>query len=144
MTAHYDHPFTYLISRFLPTFLPAALFRFHLLSYMLFLTVVSLEETFAYSGYKPMPTSFFIGGIARRVDLHILSKGCGNFGAWGIADWVMGTSISEEGDEDEDEEGENVEDTVYNTAEQMIGEGKKKVIGGGEQKGKRRKGKHAQ
>ncbi|KAJ5553506.1 hypothetical protein N7494_002884 [Penicillium frequentans] len=62
LTAHYDHPLVYLLVRFLPTYLPALLLRFHMLTYVLFLSTVSLEETFAYSGYTVMPTSFFLGG----------------------------------------------------------------------------------
>jgi hypothetical protein len=60
--------------------------------------IVSLEETFAYSGYKPMPTSFFIGGIARRVDSHLMSNGRGNFGSYGVLDWALGTSVGDDGD----------------------------------------------
>lgn len=101
LTAHYDHPLAYLFSQFIPTFLPAALFRCHLLTYMLYLVIISLEETFAYSGYKTMPISFFIGGIARRVDSHLASNGEGNFAALGIMDWIFGTTL---GNDSEDEE----------------------------------------
>ncbi|PGH21487.1 hypothetical protein AJ80_03155 [Polytolypa hystricis UAMH7299] len=103
LTAHYDHPLAYLVSRFVPTFLPAALLRFHLISYIIYLSIISVEETFAYSGYKALPTSFFLGGVARRMDLHVLGKGYGNFGAWGILDWVLGTTIGEDGGEEEEE-----------------------------------------
>ncbi|KAM5445492.1 hypothetical protein MaudCBS49596_007476 [Microsporum audouinii] len=114
LTAHYDHPVTYLLLRFLPTFLPAAAFRSHLLTYMLYLSIVSLEETFAYSGYKPMPTSFFIGGIARRVDLHLSHGGHGNYAPWGIMDWMFGTLI---GDELEDEP---LESDAQRVAERLV------------------------
>ncbi|KAE8149292.1 hypothetical protein BDV25DRAFT_4267 [Aspergillus avenaceus] len=100
LTAHYDHPIAYLLSNFLPTYGPAMLFRFHILTFLLYLTVISLEETFAYSGYSVMPTSFFLGGIARRTDMHLLSGAEGNFGPWGILDWICGTTV---GNEDEDE-----------------------------------------
>lgn len=76
-------------------------FRFHMLSYLLYLTVISIEETFAFSGYSVMPTSFFLGGIARRMDMHLLSGAEGNFGPWGILDWICGTTVG--GDEDEEE-----------------------------------------
>ncbi|KAJ5904383.1 hypothetical protein N7504_006766 [Penicillium tannophilum] len=95
LTAHYDHPLVYLLVRFLPTYLPALLLRLHMLTYVLFLSIVSLEETFAYSGYTVMPTSFFLGGMARRTDEHLLEDGEGNFGPWGIMDWVFGTSIGD-------------------------------------------------
>lgn len=80
------------------------LFRFHLLTYLLYLTLVSIEETFAYSGYTIMPTSFFLGGIARRVDMHVLSDAEGNFGPWGVLDWVLGTGVGENPEEGEDEQ----------------------------------------
>ncbi|KAF7588838.1 hypothetical protein BBP40_005085 [Aspergillus hancockii] len=100
LTAHYDHPLAYLLTNFLPTYSPAMFFRFHILTYLLYLTVISIEETFAFSGYSVMPTSFFLGGIARRMDMHLLSGAEGNFGPWGILDWICGTSV---GDEDEGE-----------------------------------------
>lgn len=93
LTATYDHPVAYLFRSFLPTYLPALLFRFHLLTYVLYLTLVSLEETFAYSGYSTVPTNFILGGVARRTDNHMLCGGEGNFGPWGLIDWVLGTSV---------------------------------------------------
>jgi hypothetical protein len=59
------------------------------------LSIISLEETFAYSGYNTMPANFFIGSIARRVEQHVFSNGSGNFGPWGILDWICGTSVEE-------------------------------------------------
>jgi hypothetical protein len=96
LSAHYDHPLAYLIRSFLPTYLPALLFRFHLLSYLLYLILVSLEETFAYSGYSTVPTNFILGGIARRTDTHFLCKGEGNYAPFGIMDWAMGTSVGDD------------------------------------------------
>lgn len=93
LTATYDHPAAYLTRSFLPTYLPAVLFRFHLLTYVLYLTLISLEETFAYSGYSTVPTNFILGGVARRTDNHVLCGGEGNFGPWGLIDWVLGTSV---------------------------------------------------
>ncbi|OJD19078.1 hypothetical protein AJ78_00951 [Emergomyces pasteurianus Ep9510] len=93
LTAHYDHPLAYLLFRFVPAFVPAATLRFHLLTYLIFLALISLEETFSHSGYSIMPTNFFIGGMARRADLHLLGKGCGNYGPWGIVDWICGTTV---------------------------------------------------
>jgi hypothetical protein len=68
---------------------------------MIYLAIISLEETFAYSGYSSMPTMFFIGGIARRVDMHILTKGKGNFGPWGVLDWICGTTVGDDTIEDD-------------------------------------------
>ncbi|KKK15104.1 hypothetical protein P175DRAFT_0473854 [Aspergillus ochraceoroseus IBT 24754] len=107
LTAHYDHPLVYLLTNFFPTYAPAMLFRFHMLTYIVYLIIISIEETFAYSGYSVMPTSFFLGGIARRMDVHLLSGGEGNFGPWGILDWVSGTGV----DDDEDDEEEDTDVT---------------------------------
>ena len=89
------------MSRFAPSFAPAAIFRFHLLTYLLYLAIISLEETFGYAGYKPMPLSFFIGGIARRIDLHLASNGSGNYGPWGIMDWIFGSAVQDQSGESE-------------------------------------------
>ncbi|KAJ9616766.1 hypothetical protein H2200_000485 [Cladophialophora chaetospira] len=96
LSATFDHPAAYLVRSFLPTYLPALFFRFHLLTYIFYLTLTSLEETFAYSGYSTMPTNFILGGMARRTDNHVLCGGEGNFGPWGLVDWVMGTSVGGE------------------------------------------------
>ena len=93
LIASYDHPLPYLIHAFIPTFLPALAFRFHILTYLLYLGIVSLEETFTYSGYNVLPSGFILGGIARRIETHFLSHGKGNYGCYGILDWVMGTSV---------------------------------------------------
>lgn len=85
------------------------LFRFHMLTYIIYLTLISIEETFAYSGYTFMPTNFFLGGIARRVDLHLLGDAEGNFGPWGVLDWICGTAVDggeEDGQEERDAERE--------------------------------------
>lgn len=123
LTAHYDHPLVYLFSHFLPTYLPATLFRSHLLTYILYLVVVSLEETFAYSGYKSMPTSFFIGGIASRVDLHLSSEGAGNYAALGIMDWIFGTKL---GNTTEDESSEDSETFDLNDIAERVREKRSK------------------
>ena len=91
--AHYDHPLTYLIHVFLPTYIPALFLQMHLLSYHLYLVIVSLEEAFAYSGYNALPTAFILGGIARRQERHLMGKGNGNYGCFGLVDFFMGTSL---------------------------------------------------
>ncbi|KAJ5166790.1 uncharacterized protein N7482_005571 [Penicillium canariense] len=102
LTAHYDHPLVYLVIKFIPTYLPAIIFRFHMLTFLLYISTISIEETFAYSGYTFMPTSFFLGGIARRVDVHLMTAGQeGNYGPWGILDWILGTSIGDTDIEDD-------------------------------------------
>ncbi|KAJ5082296.1 hypothetical protein N7532_011339 [Penicillium argentinense] len=101
LTAHYDHPLAYLVGRFLPTYILAMFFRFHMLTYMMYLTFISLEETFVYSGYTVMPTTFFLGGIARRTEMHLITDGEGNFGPWGVLDWVCGTTVGDSNIEDD-------------------------------------------
>lgn len=96
MSATYDHPTAYLVQTFFPAYLPAVVFRFHLLTYMVYTALISLEETFAYSGYSTVPTNFILGGIARRTDNHLLCGGEGNFGPWGLVDWLTGTSVGGE------------------------------------------------
>lgn len=90
--AQYDHPLTYLLWRFLPLYLPAIAFRMHLLTYLLLLALVSLEEALTLSGYSNVP-GIMLGGFARRQDLHNESRGRGNFAPWGLMDWIHGTSI---------------------------------------------------
>lgn len=91
--AHYDHPLAYLLHVFLPTYLPAIFLRMHLLTYHLYLIIVSVEELFAYSGYNVLPTAFILGGIARRQERHLMGNGEGNFGCFGLMDFAMGTSL---------------------------------------------------
>ena len=123
LVAHYDHPIAYLIHVFLPTYLPAVFFRFHLLTYLLYLAIVSLEETFAYSGYNMLPSAFVLGGIARRQEKHIMGGGYGNYGCFGLVDFTMGTSI-----------GEDLIDDVIDEAEekQVAKKTKRKVKGAGQ------------
>ena len=94
LVAHYDHPITYLVHVFLPMYLPAMLLRFHILTYQIYLILVSIEETFAYSGYNVLPSAFVLGGIARRQEKHFSGDGDGNYGCFGLADALMGTSLS--------------------------------------------------
>ena len=42
------------------------------------------------SGYTTIP-GIMLGGIARRQDLHSQGRGRGNYGPWGILDWLHGT-----------------------------------------------------
>ncbi len=93
LVAHYDHPLTYLIHTFLPMYLPAILFRFHLLTYHLYLILISVEETFAFSGYNVLPSAFILGGMARRQEQHLMGGGHGNYGCFGLMDFCMGTSL---------------------------------------------------
>ena len=126
LVAHYDHPLPYLLARFLPAYLPALIFRFHLLTYNIFLLFISLEEAFAWSGYNTVPTNFLLGGIARRVDVHMLCQGDGNYGAWGLADWMMGTTVGQDVVEDAKEEAEknNAKRRAEGVVDGVRGQGK--------------------
>ena len=104
--AHYDHPAPYLVHMFLPMYIPAVFLRMHLLTYHIYLIIVSLEETFAYSGYNVLPTAFILGGIARRVERHLMGPGDGNFGCFGLSDFILGTTLGEDLLEDVAEEAE--------------------------------------
>jgi hypothetical protein len=93
--ANYDHPLAWLVGRWLPLYLPAMVFRMHVLTFNLLLILVSLEEVFVYSGYSILPSNILLGGVARRQDAHLMSNGKGNFGPWGVLDWVHGTTIGD-------------------------------------------------
>ena len=126
LVAHYDHPIAYLIHVFLPTYLPAVLFRFHLLTYLLYLAVVSLEETFAYSGYNMLPNAFVLGGIARRQEKHLMGDANGNYGCFGLVDFAMGTSIGEDLMDDVIDEAEEKE--VTNKTKRKVKAARKRVL----------------
>lgn len=97
MTAHYDHPIAYLVRVWFPTYLPAVIFRFHLLTYFAFLSLISLEELFVHSGYAMLPTGLILGGIARRNERHIMAADGheGNYGAYGLIDLLAGTNLGD-------------------------------------------------
>lgn len=124
LCASYDHPVPYLLHRFLPAYLPAMLFRFHMLTYIMYLTLISIEETWTYSGYSTLPTNFILGGIARRTDEHLLQGAAGNFGTLGLADWLMGSSTGGDIVEDVADEAES-----HQVQERLEKKGKKGLNG---------------
>ncbi|EAQ87466.1 hypothetical protein CHGG_04085 [Chaetomium globosum CBS 148.51] len=97
-----DHPLPYLLHRFLPLYLPALALHahnLHLLTFLLFAGLATLEETLTLSGYSVVP-GILLGGMARRAAVHFRGAGgrsgsgrVGNFGGWGVLDWVHGTSL---------------------------------------------------
>jgi hypothetical protein len=101
--AHFDHPLTWLLWRWIPVYLPAMLLRLHLLTFFLFLALVSMEEAASFSGYTSVPTLIF-SGMTKRQDLHLETRGQGNFGAWGLLDWLHGTTVGTGLDEDIEDE----------------------------------------
>ena len=97
--ANYDHPIPYLIHVFFPAYIPALFFHFHLITYYVYLAIVSVEETFAYSGYNVLPSALILGGIARRQEQHLWGDGRGNYGCFGL-----GTSLDDDLHDDVQEE----------------------------------------
>ncbi|KAJ9149110.1 Sterol desaturase family protein [Pleurostoma richardsiae] len=90
-----DHPLPFLLYRFLPSYLPALAVRPHLLTYLAFVALTTIEETLASSGYSVVP-GILMGGITRRAAVHCSRRGgpsSGNYGAWGVLDWAHGTSL---------------------------------------------------
>ncbi|KAK4560569.1 hypothetical protein LTR86_005766 [Recurvomyces mirabilis] len=109
VVAAYDHPVNYLLSQWLPVFLPAYLFRFHVLAWHILLAVASLEELFVYSGYAVLPSGIVLPGMARRTEAHfdsVSQRKVGNFGHLGLLDFVCGTSCDHESDVVDDVEAE--------------------------------------
>jgi len=99
LAAAYDHPVCHLLVNWLPDFLPAYLFRFHVLTWHIFVAVTSLETLFIYSGYAVLPSSIVLAGMARRTDAHFVTAAAErepcNFGHWGILDLLMGTNCKD-------------------------------------------------
>lgn len=73
----------------------------------MYLAIVSLEETFAYSGYNVLPSGLILGGIARRQERHLMSEGKGNYSCLGICDFVVGTNLPADVLDDVREEAES-------------------------------------
>jgi hypothetical protein len=110
LAAAYDHPVCHLLVNWLPDFLPAYLFRFHVLTWHIFVAVTSLETLFIYSGYAVLPSSIVLAGMARRTDAHFMTAAskrepC-NFGHWGILDLLLGTNCKDTASVVDDLQGE--------------------------------------
>ena len=89
-----DHPLPLLVSRLVPGYLPALLaVRPHLLTWLLFTALITAEETLAASGYRVVP-GILMGGVARRTAAHYAAGGRGNYGPWGVLDWLCGTTVA--------------------------------------------------
>jgi len=93
LVAAFDHPVPYFLMHWVPLYLPAFIFQTHLLPFLAILTVASIEDLLTYSGYSVLPSAILVKGMARRVDLHFLTRGKGNFAAFGAVDWILGTSV---------------------------------------------------
>ncbi|WPG99619.1 sterol desaturase family [Acrodontium crateriforme] len=121
IVAAYDHPVNYLVGQWLPVFLPAYFFRYHVLTWHIILAIVSLEDLFVYSGYVGLPSRIMLTGMARRTDAHFLAaqttKVSGNFGSIGLLDFVCRTTCPDEGDLIDDIKGEAQKHKVRERAE---------------------------
>jgi hypothetical protein len=101
LKAHYANPLDYLILQFIPLYLPAYLFRLHLLTFFVILSIVSLESALIYSGYDIFWG--LLGRAVRRIDRHHRPGGESmDFGIWGIIDWMVGTAGGRGRSEEED------------------------------------------
>ncbi|KAI0159787.1 sterol desaturase family [Xylariaceae sp. FL1272] len=103
-----DHPIPLMLYRLLPVYLPSLVIRPHLLTYFLFTLLTTIEEMLSMSGYSAVP-GIIMGGIARRTASHYASGGRGNYGAWGLLDWINGTSVGKDLIEDFQDEADKHE-----------------------------------
>lgn len=124
LIAAYDHPANYLLVQWLPTFLPAVLGRWHVLTWHLFLALCSLEDLFVFSGYAVLPSSIIMLGMARRTDEHFAvvdaGREPGNFGRWGFMDFVFGTTCQGEDDAMDDIQKETEKHQVKDRAQNAV------------------------
>ncbi|KAL4942321.1 hypothetical protein BDV06DRAFT_211907 [Aspergillus oleicola] len=90
LTAHYDHPLAYLLLGFIPMYIPVLFMRFHMITFLVYTVLISIEEAFAFSGYCVLP-SFVLSATARRMEGHLVGGERGDFGRWGFIDLVVGT-----------------------------------------------------
>jgi Fatty acid hydroxylase superfamily len=120
LVAAYDHPVAYLLHHWVPLYVPAFIFKTHLLPFLVILMGVSVEELMTYSGYTLLPSAILVKGMARRIDTHFLSKGKGNFAAFGAVDWICGTNLGKPVIEDLQKEWDNhnMDDKVQQGADQ--------------------------
>ncbi len=124
LIAAFDHPANYLLTQWAPTFLPAYLFRFHVLTWYLFVALCSLEDLFVFSGFAVLPSSIVMVGMARRADEHFATtydgKVAGNFGRFGVLDLVCGTACRGEDDAVDDLQAEAEKHNVPERAEGVM------------------------
>jgi len=127
----FDHPLVYVLRVFVPMYAPVLLWRFHALTFMLYLALISLEGTFTHSGYAKLPTNFVLGGIATRNELHCLTRGKGNFGTWGLCDWLMGTTIGADATDDivDEIDEADVQGKVLKSANRSVAKVRGAVVG---------------
>lgn len=120
LAAAYDHPICHLLTDWLPLYLSALFFRFHILTWYLLVAVVSLERFFIYSGYSVLPSQILLAGMAKRTDSHYATSGRGNYGNWGILDWILGTCCPGDADVVDDVEDEMDKGSARQHASNMM------------------------
>ncbi|THY08637.1 sterol desaturase family [Aureobasidium pullulans] len=98
LTATYDHPICHLLTDWAPLYLTTLFFRFHVLTWYILTAIVSLEQFFIYSGYSVLPSQILLAGMAQRTDSHYATGGKGNYGHWGVLDWIFGTGCPGDAD----------------------------------------------
>lgn len=141
IAAAYDHPANFLVGTWLPTFFPAYFMRWHVLTWNLFLALVSLEELFIYSGYTNLPSTIILAGMARRMEAHFdtlnRKKKVGNFGHIGVIDYFAGTTCSGEmtivQDLQDEAEKRRFQERVEDAVEAALASREKKRQGGGDE-----------
>jgi hypothetical protein len=95
------------------------------LTYLLLLSIITLEETLTLSGYTTIP-GIILGGIARRQDLHSEGRGRGNYAPWGLLDWIHGTTIG----------GDVIDDMKDEAGKHQVKERGEKALSNAKQSGK--------
>ncbi|CAD0096707.1 unnamed protein product [Aureobasidium vineae] len=121
LASTYDHPVCHLLTDWAPLYLTTLFFRFHVLTWYILTAIVSLEQFFIYSGYSVLPSQILLAGMARRTDSHYATGGKGNYGNWGVLDWIFGTGCPGDADVVDDVQDEVDKRGVRERTANMIG-----------------------
>ena len=74
-----------------------------------------------------MPSQILLAGMAKRTDSHYATGGKGNYGNWGVLDWVCGTGCPGDADVVDDVQDEVDRRDVKQRASNMIGHAGEKL-----------------
>lgn len=121
LASAYDHPVCHLLTDWAPLYLTTLFFRFHVLTWYILTAIVSLEQFFIYSGYSVLPSQILLAGMAKRTDSHYATGGKGNYGRWGVLDWIFGTGCPGDADFVQDVQEEVEKRDVKHRASNMVG-----------------------
>ncbi|KAG9595480.1 sterol desaturase family, partial [Aureobasidium melanogenum] len=121
LASAYDHPVCHLLTEWAPLYLSTLFFRFHVLTWYILTAIISLEQFFIYSGYSVLPSQILLAGMARRTDSHYTNGGKGNYGNWGVLDWIFGTGCPGDADVVDDVQDEVDKRNVKRCASNVIG-----------------------